>query len=242
MSDIVSKEVSAPVPQSQDTAIIAVIERVALDPSVDISKLERMLDMQERVLARNAQQSFTADLAAMQMELPRVVEFGEGHNRAKYAKLEDINDVIRPTLHRYGFAITFRIRQSSGAICVVTVLSHRGGHSEETEIVLPPDNSGSKNSVQAVGSTISYGKRYGLCAMLNISTGDDNDGGTPVHQEQFMQPVKREPAPITDERLGSAIQKIKDGEFTLNRLRELFILNDEQENRLADEFKEEVTA
>lgn len=164
------------VQHSETAAIMHVIERVATNPDADIAKLEKMLDMQERVLDRNAKQAFTADLAQMQIELPRVVEHGKGHNNAKYALLEDINDAIRPTLHKYGFAITFRVKHEDKAICITTVLSHREGHSEETTIFLGPDTSGSKNAVQAVGSTISYGKRYGICALLNISTGDDADG------------------------------------------------------------------
>ena len=167
-------------PASESVAMMKVIERVAMSPDVDIAKLEKMLDMQERILDRNAKQAFTADLAEMQIQLPRVVEYGEGHNKAKFAKLEDINDSIRPTLHKYGFAITFRVKHEGAMILITTVLSHRQGHSEETTMQLPADTSGAKNAVQAVGSTISYGKRYGICALLNISTGDDNDGGKPA--------------------------------------------------------------
>jgi hypothetical protein len=39
------------------------------------------------------------------------------------------------------------------------------------------------DAVQAVGSTISYGKRYGIGALLNISTGDDTDGHLPPPNE-----------------------------------------------------------
>jgi hypothetical protein len=164
------------VQQQESAAIMSVIERVAMSPDADIEKLERMLDMQERVLDRNAKQAFTADLASMQIKMPRVVEHGTGHNNAKFAKLEDINDAIRPVLQEFGFAVTFRIKHEGALIHVCTVLSHRQGHSEETTIVLPADTGGSKNAVQAIGSTISYGKRYGVCALLNISTGDDVDG------------------------------------------------------------------
>lgn len=162
---------------SEVATIMSVIERVASNPDADIAKLEKMLDMQERIMNRNAKQAFTADLAAMQIELPRVVEKGVGHNKATYAKLEDINDSIRPILHKFGFAITFRVSQPDGkGLAVTTVLSHREGHSEETTIPLMPETSGNKNAVQAIGSAISYGKRYGICALLNISTGDDDDG------------------------------------------------------------------
>jgi len=180
---IVIQQDQQPVALSDNAAMMQVIERVALNKDADIAKLEKMLDMQERILNRNAKQAFTADLAAMQINLPRVIEYGEGHNSAKFAKLEDINDAIRPVLHRHGFAITYRTKVEGSLILITTVLSHREGHSEETTIPLQADTSGSKNAVQAVGSTISYGKRYGICALLNISTGDDNDGGKPPNQE-----------------------------------------------------------
>ena len=180
------------VQQAESSAIMSVIERVAMSPDADIEKLERMLDMQERVLDRNAKQAFTADLASMQVKMPRVVEHGTGHNNAKFAKLEDINDAIRPVLQEFGFAVTFRIKHEGALIHVCTVLSHKQGHSEETTIVLPADTSGSKSAVQAIGSTISYGKRYGVCALLNISTGDDVDGNTAggseaIDSEQLKQ-------------------------------------------------------
>ena len=169
---------------SETTALMSMIERVCLDPNADISKLEKMLDMQERILDRNAKQSFTADLASMQIELPRIAEKGEGHNKAKYALLEDINDAVRPVLNKYGFAVTFSIDQQSAQVTVIARLSHRMGFSEETRLTLPLDTSGSKNAVQAAGSTISYGKRYAICALLNISTGMDTDGNlTPFLQQ-----------------------------------------------------------
>lgn len=174
------EKIQPPVAANESQAVLSMIERVVLNPEADMDKLDKMLDMQERILNRSAKQAFTADLAAMQTELPLVAKNGKGHNSAKYAKLEDINEAIRPALQKYGFAVTFRIRQSEKFMTVTALLSHKMGHSEETELLLPLDHSGSKNGVQAVGSTVSYGKRYTIGALLNISTGDDNDGGAPV--------------------------------------------------------------
>lgn len=225
-----SGEVTVQTITQESTALLSVIERVAMSPEADITKLEKMLDMQERVLDRNAKQAFTADLAAMQISLPRVIEHGKGHNDAKFAKLEDINDAIRPVLQQFGFAITFRVRHNPPGIHVITVLSHRQGHSEETEIVLPADNSGGKNAVQAVGSTISYGKRYGLCALLNISTGDDNDGAYAPKPEQKIRKDK-----ITDARLTAAIGKIRAGEYSKEVLLQRFELTEAQSQWIEDE-------
>ncbi|WP_340146807.1 ERF family protein [Halomonas sp. PA16-9] len=43
-------------------------------------------------------------------------------------------------------------------------------------MLLPADISGNKNAVQAFGSSTSYGKRYVLSALLNITRGQDDNG------------------------------------------------------------------
>lgn len=175
MNDVATRQESIPATTSETGVLLNVIERVAMSPEADIAKLEKMLDMQERVLNRQAQEQFSAAMADMQAEMPEVVERGKAHN-TKYATFEDINAAVRPVLQKYGFAVTFRVAQQEGAIKVTAVLSHRGGHREETDMVLPHDTSGSKNAVQAVGSTVSYGKRYTMSALLNIATrGEDDD-------------------------------------------------------------------
>lgn len=182
-----------------DTAasIIQVIERAASNPNVDIDKMERLLQMQERILDRNAKAAYSAALADMQPKLPVVVERGEikhGDNKpvqSRYALWEDINEAIRPLLAQHGFALSFRTGRDGDRIIVTGVLSHRDGHSEQTSMPLPADQSGSKNAVQAVGSSVSYGKRYTALALLNITTrGEDDDGkaagiGDIISDEQF---------------------------------------------------------
>jgi len=188
-------------------AVLSMIERVVLNPDADMDKLAKMMDMQERILNRNAKQAFTADLAAMQAELPLVGKAGEGHNKAKYARLEDINEAIRPTLQKYGFAVTFRTKQTDKTLTVMAILSHKLGHSEDTDLILPLDTSGSKNAVQAIGSTVSYGKRYALCAILNISTGDDTDGNLPIAAQESIYITEDDVFEIIDELTNKRIKK-----------------------------------
>jgi len=183
----VVNQAAMPAVSAETNALLSMIERVCLDPTADIDKLSKMLDMQERVLNRNAEQAFAADFAAMQSELPRIARNGKIEIKkdgrliqsTAFAKLEDINDGVRPTLQKYGFGVSFTIDQAGGLITVTAKLLHRLGHSEKTSISLPIDTSGSKNNVQGNGSTVSYGKRYAICALLNISTGDDVDGHLP---------------------------------------------------------------
>jgi hypothetical protein len=164
-----------------DDAFMAMIARAAADPKTDVDKLERLMAMAERREAWNAKVAYSAALSAMQDELPSIVERGEikiGQGPGqKYALWEDINKVIKPVLKAHGFALSFRTGIAEGKITVTGVLSHAAGHSEETTIHLPSDTSGSKNAVQAVGSSTSYGKRYTAAALLNLTTGGDDDDG-----------------------------------------------------------------
>lgn len=159
----------------QSASLMAVISRAASDPSVDMDKLDRLLQMQERVAARQAETEFAYAMAAMQPELPSIGERGDAAGRYKYALWEDINAAIKPILSRHGFAISFRTDCEAG-IKVTGVLTHRAGHREETSITLPSDTSGNKNAVQAVASSVSYGKRYTAGALLNLTShGEDDD-------------------------------------------------------------------
>jgi hypothetical protein len=181
---------TAPVVHSDTAAIIQVIERAALNPDVDIDKMERLLQMQERIMERNAKMAFASAMSAMQSELPVIAENGRIVVKEKggdkiiqstpFALWEDINDAIKPVLAKHGFALSFRTGLSQdGRVTVTAVLSHREGHEAETTMILPHDSTGSKNAVQAVGSSTSYGKRYTACALLNItSRGEDDDGET----------------------------------------------------------------
>ena len=96
-----------------------------------------------------------------------------------------------------GFALSFKCRRTDNEIIVTGILSHRDGHSEETELSLPSDTSGSKNAVQAVGSSTSYGKRYTASSLLNLTTvGADDDGraggtGELISIEQLDELLRR---------------------------------------------------
>lgn len=167
---------------SEAVGLLPMIERAARDPNVDVDKMERLMSMMERVESRHAEAAFAADLAEMQDELPSIGERGNAAGRYTYALWEDINAAIKPVLKRHGFALSFRTDFSDG-ISVTGVLSHKGGHKIETTIKLPADSSGNKNAVQAVASSVSYGKRYTASALLNLTShGEDDDAFAAVSE------------------------------------------------------------
>lgn len=178
-----STQVAAP---SESVTILQIIQQVAMSPDADIDKMERLMVMHQNIQALQAKQKYDEALAEMQEELPVIGERGgikdrNGRVQSTYALWEDINEMIRPVLARHGFAISFRTPRNERGIEVEGVLSHRAGHREMTSLVLPADTSGSKNGVQAVASSVSYGKRYTAGALLNFTTtGEDDDGNSAV--------------------------------------------------------------
>lgn len=176
--DIV-KPATMPVPYGDPATLMAVISRAAADPNTDVTKLERLMAMYERITAQSAKAAYAAALATMQGELPIVDEKGlhEGTKKT-YAKWDDIIEAIRPILSAHGFSYQCDIKQADGKITVTGILSHAAGFSKETSVVLPADKTGQKNDVQAIGSSFSYGMRYAAKALLAIGSrkSDDDDG------------------------------------------------------------------
>ncbi len=174
------------------TSIIAVIERAALNPNVDIDKMERLLQMQERVIAIQAKAEHAAAKTAAMAEMPTIPKRGRGHNDARYATLEDIISITRPVLSRHGLILDFGVTVDGDHIIVTAKITHQNGHEETTSLPLPFDKSGSKNAVQAIGSSQTYGQRYTAQAILGLSLGEDTDddgaaggAGPTVSPEQF---------------------------------------------------------
>jgi hypothetical protein len=178
------KPTRAPVQQAQPLteggAVLSIIDR-AIQNGADIDTLERLLAMQERVLAEHAKRAFVGELAEMQADFPVIekrgfVDLGGSKKGYSFARWEDINPQILPRLREHGFALMFTVESDSDSktVTVTGILSHKDGHREKTTFGLPFDGSGSKNIVQAAGSAISYCKRYIATAMLNLTA---RDGG-----------------------------------------------------------------
>lgn len=156
---------------------VSMFERLARDPNVDVTKIERLIAMQERMLAHKAKAAFDEAFAAMQGEMPVVIEKGRTNN-GKYARLEDIQTTVRPILQKHGFAVSFETEWINDAIpSIVGILTHRDGHERRSRFTSSADKTGNKNDVQALGSVVSYGRRYTMLDLLNITTAESDDDG-----------------------------------------------------------------
>ena len=177
--------VPAPVMQEPNSLLPAIIS-LAKDPSVDVSKLDALLKMQASMEERQAKQEATAAFTDLTGELPRVkkngtiklIKDGVSKGEIAFAKWEDMDKVIRPLLVKHGFTLSFdTVERATGGIMVTGELMHRSGHVRTASIPLALDTGAGRNNLQAMGSSLSYGKRYCAEMLLNIvREGDDDDG------------------------------------------------------------------
>lgn len=174
---------------AESTALITVIERAARDPSIDIDKMERLLAMQEKIFARQAEDAFNAAMALCQADMPQICpRNSNSQTNSMYAALEAIDHKARPVYTGHGFALSFGTIDCplEGYYRQTCLVSHRGGHSRLYQADLPIDMTGmkgnqNKTGIQGFGSTMSYGQRYMTKLVFNIVIGgEDNDGNGPT--------------------------------------------------------------
>jgi hypothetical protein len=160
--------------------------RLAVQQGKDfpIETLERLVALHKDQMAQDAKKAFFDSFSLFQSIAPRLdrispVDFPTGKGRVKYnfAPLGHIAAVIKDSLRQCGLSYRFKISDTEKGLSVTCIVTHVYGHSEETTMTAPADNSGAKNEIQARGSTVSYLERYTLCSALGLVTADiDNDG------------------------------------------------------------------
>lgn len=119
-----------------------------------------------------------------------------GASRTEYSH-EDMAEIARtidPILSERGLSYRFRVSsEANEPVRVTCIISHRDGHSEETTLRAGRDESGNKNAIQAIGSTVTYLQRYTLKAALGLAAAEDDDG----HASE--QTIPDEPAPMSSD-------------------------------------------
>jgi len=168
------------VPAVQNSAqMLSMIANAASDPTVDADKMVTLAKLATELQDRERQAEFSRAKVAAISEMPRIFKAGKS-DKHKYAKFEDMHQRVMPILQRHNLTVNFMVGQSGNLITVEAVLEHANGvQLRGGAMSMPSDTGPGRNAVQAVASTISYGKRATMKAILNIietDRPDDDDG------------------------------------------------------------------
>ena len=157
----------------------------AIEKGLGVEELSKLMDLQERWEKNQARKRFFEAFTKFQSKSPELRKIKDGHNY-KYTPLSEITRQIAGPLKEAGLSYRWEIQDTDKELKVTFLVSHIDGHTECTTMSAAPDTSGSKNTIQARGSAISYLQRYTIIGGLGLSTADiDNDGKAPDDMDKL---------------------------------------------------------
>jgi len=154
----------------------------AMSQGADLDRLQQLMDLQERWEKNQARKAFVAAMAAFKAEPNEILKTKQvnipGGAKFAHATLANVCDGVVANLSKHGLSHKWELSQDDkGMISVTCVLTHEDGHSEQVKLSAGADDSGKKNSIQQIASTITYLERYTLMAACGLSAKDQDDDG-----------------------------------------------------------------
>lgn len=166
------------------SATEALFERMARDPTVDAARAREILQMLNDERARLAERAFNAAMTATQTDMrPVAMDSNNSQTKSRYASYFALDAALRPIYTRHGFALSFDSAEGApeNYVRVVCYVSHKDGHTRKYQLDMPADGKGAKGGdvmtkTHAVGSGMTYGRRYLLGMIFNVAVTHDDDG------------------------------------------------------------------
>ncbi len=154
----------------------------------DLDTLKEMMSLQREHDAYQAKKAYHKAMAAFKKNPPVIGK--DKHvayktTRYSHASLGNVTKQINMALGEHGLSAAWPLEQSNNGIKVTCVITHEMGHSESTSLTAGADSTGTKNGIQAMGSTISYLQRYTILALTGLATEDQDDDGAGAGDQQL---------------------------------------------------------
>ena len=157
---------------------------LAIDKDIDIDRLSKLMDLSERWEKNEAKKAFVKAMTEFKKNPPKIykdmlVEFQTSKGKTSYTHASLGNAVASLTerLAEFGISSRWSPEIRDNKLFVTNILTHELGHSESVTLSGPPDNSGTKNPIQAMGSTQTYLERYTFLANVGLATNEYEDDG-----------------------------------------------------------------
>ena len=159
--------------------------QTALEKGLDAESIRQFMDLAREHQADQARHAYTEAMSRFRADCPPIPKTKKGHN-GKYAPLDKAIETIKGIMAECGLSHSWRTDQKDGMIFVTCVVTHVDGHSEQTTLSSPPDDGGKMNSIQRIGSAVSYLQRYSFFSILGLASGDQDDDGQAAGQESDL--------------------------------------------------------
>jgi hypothetical protein len=169
--------VPAPLPVAVSSSPSELL-RIAVSQGADLAKISQLMDLQERWEKGEAKKAYVAAMNGFKANPPvitknEIAEFVGKNGEIvewEYSTLDHIHEAVLSELSRHGISHRWVVEQPTPeSVRVTCILTHKLGHSEQTTLVGPVDHSGSKNAIQAIGSSAKYLERYTLMAATGLA-------------------------------------------------------------------------
>ena len=110
--------------------------------------------------------AFSSDLVAALSELRTLQQDGTNpHFKSRYMTLQTLIEGVRPILARHNLALLQPVTADANSVTVTTMLLHVSGAQFDSALTLTVTGPATP---QALGSLISYARRYGAGSLLGI--------------------------------------------------------------------------
>jgi hypothetical protein len=214
---------------------------MAVQRGASIEELKILMDLKDRYDATEAKKAYVAAMAEFKRNAPKIGKDAHvEHSGISYnhATLGNICNVVIPALAEYGISHNWsQIQPGNGMIQVTCTLTHSLGHSESNTMEAPPDNTGKKNAIQSLSSTVTYLQRYTFLAACGLSTSEIDDDGRAsesVEQEKEPEIVKKT---LSGKSFEKAVTAVKSGTYSASDINKYYTLTTDQQIMLDDEIK-----
>lgn len=159
---------------------------MAIEKDGAIEVIERLRDMRNDELAREAEREFQAAFGEFKRRCPPIPRDKKGAGfKAKdsgvrqyvwYAPLDTMQRIVDPILFDLGFHYRWDSKATENAVVTTCTLKHAGGHEVQSSMTLPVSGPPQSSKTQAHSGTRTFAKRITLEDVLGLATVDDLDG------------------------------------------------------------------
>jgi len=152
--------------------------------NASIEQMQQLFTLQLRWEENEARKAYYKAVADFKSEAVDIIKnkkvsyrTDKGVTEYNHAELGQIVNTVTPFLSQNGLSHHWEYSQIDGKVKVTCFLTHDMGYEKSTSLEAPPDTSGGKNGIQAIGSTTSYLERYTFLAMTGLASREQDDDG-----------------------------------------------------------------